>query len=82
MFRNAFREPPPRQAMHGRILIAAITSAAALLQTLNGACAFDDAKYPDWKGQWIGGWTKRFPGVTGSRPMTRTNPTVADNRPR
>ena len=23
------------------------------------------AKYPDWKGQWIGGWTKRFPGVTG-----------------
>jgi hypothetical protein len=22
-------------------------------------------KYPDWKGQWIGGWTQRFPGVTG-----------------
>jgi hypothetical protein len=51
-------------SMHGRILIAAIASAAMLL-TLNGARAFDDAKYPDWKGQWIGGWTKRFPGVTG-----------------
>jgi hypothetical protein len=35
------------------------------LLTPSGAQAFDDAKYPDWKGQWIGGWTQRFPGVTG-----------------
>jgi len=50
-----------------RNLIAAIVSAVTLLLllTLTGAQAFDDAKYPDWKGQWIGGWTQRFPGVTG-----------------
>ena len=48
-----------------RNLIAAITAAAALLLALSSARAFDDTKYPDWKGQWIGGWTKRFPGVTG-----------------
>jgi hypothetical protein len=48
--------------MHRRGLIAA----SGLLLTLSGAQAFDDAKYPDWKGQWIGGWTQRFPGVTGS----------------
>jgi hypothetical protein len=47
--------------MHRRNPIAAI----GLLLTLSGAQAFDDAKYPDWKGQWIGGWTQRFPGVTG-----------------
>jgi hypothetical protein len=29
------------------------------------AQAFDDSKYPNWKGAWIGGWTKRLPGVTG-----------------
>ena len=48
-----------------RNLIAAITPAAALLLALSSARAFDDTKFPDWKGQWIGGWTKRFPGVTG-----------------
>src|SRR5450631_4910424 len=51
--------------MHARNLIAAIAPAAALLLALSSAQAFDDAKYPDWKGQWIGGWTQRFPGVTG-----------------
>jgi hypothetical protein len=52
--------------MPSRNLIAAIAPAAALLLlALTGAQAFDDAKYPDWKGQWIGGWTQRFPGVTG-----------------
>jgi hypothetical protein len=51
--------------MHGRNLMGAIAPAAALLLTLSGAQAFDDTKYPDWKGEWIGGWTQRFPGVTG-----------------
>src|SRR5450631_2503531 len=51
--------------MHARNLIAALASATTLLPALSGAQAFDDAKYPDWKGQWIGGWTQRFPGVTG-----------------
>jgi hypothetical protein len=46
-------------------LIAALALAAACLWPLAGAQAFDDGKYPDWKGQWIGGWTRRFPGVTG-----------------
>jgi hypothetical protein len=48
-----------------RNLIAAIAPAVVLLLALSSARAFDDTKYPDWKGQWIGGWTKRFPGVTG-----------------
>jgi hypothetical protein len=51
--------------MRGRNLIGAIASTAALLLALPGAQASDDTKYPDWKGQWIGGWTQRFPGVTG-----------------
>ena len=51
--------------MLGRDLIAAIALAAMPLLAPLGAQAFDDAKYPDWKGQWIGGWTQRFPGVTG-----------------
>jgi len=39
--------------------------AAALAASLSAARAFDDSKYPNWKGAWIGGWTKRQPGVTG-----------------
>jgi hypothetical protein len=33
--------------------ICAITLAAALTLTIGGARAFDDAKYPNWKGQWM-----------------------------
>ena len=32
--------------------IGVMALAAALLMTIAGAAAFDDAKYPDWKGQW------------------------------
>jgi hypothetical protein len=46
-------------------LIAVLALAAAFLLPPAAARAFDDAKYPDWKGQWIGGWTQRFPGVKG-----------------
>src|SRR5260370_38974902 len=43
--------------MDERSLIGAVALAAALLTTVVGARAFDDAKYPDLKGQWraIGG---------------------------
>ena len=36
--------------MLGRISICAL---AALLATMTGAAAFDDATYPDWKGEMI-----------------------------
>jgi hypothetical protein len=48
-----------------RNTIGAAALAAAFAITVFEAAAFDDAKYPDWKGAWIGGWTKRQPGVTG-----------------
>ena len=38
--------------MMGASALGAITLAAALSMTLGGARAFDEAKYPDWKGQW------------------------------
>jgi hypothetical protein len=51
--------------MSYRNLLGAIALVAAPLMTPNGAHAFDDAKYPDWKGQWMGGWIHPAPGVTG-----------------
>jgi hypothetical protein len=38
---------------------------AMLFAQIGGAQAFDDAKYPNWKGQWMGGWIRPAPGVTG-----------------
>jgi hypothetical protein len=35
-----------------RSLIAALVLAAALPAATGGAQAADDAKYPDWSGQW------------------------------
>jgi hypothetical protein len=35
------------------ISIRCIALATALLTTFAGAQAFDEAKYPDWSGQWI-----------------------------
>ena len=43
--------------------IRAIAQAAALLTTLSGAQAFDDAKYPNLKGQW-----DRFPIPVPGQP--------------
>ena len=45
--------------------IGAISLTMALSIPLFGAHAFDDSKYPDWKGQWMGGWIRPAPGVTG-----------------
>ena len=52
--------------------ISAVAVAAALATTLFDAQAFDDAKYPDWKGAWMGGWTRRLPGVTGQPSYDQT----------
>jgi hypothetical protein len=39
---------------------AAVALAIALMMTVGGVHAFDDAKYPNWKGQWsrvtVPGW--------------------------
>src|SRR5216683_3693902 len=43
----------------------------ALLATCSVANAFDDAKYPDLSGQWIG---VRIPGVTGQPAFDPTKP--------
>ena len=38
--------------MHRHFSIGAFAVAAALLTTFTGASAFDESKYPDWKGVW------------------------------
>lgn len=45
--------------MQGRVVIGALAVAGALAFATGGAVAFDSAKYPDWKGQWL-----RRAGVT------------------
>jgi hypothetical protein len=45
-------------------LIGAVT-AAAMMVAATGALAFDDAKYPDWKGIWA---RARVPGAVGQPP--------------
>ena len=42
--------------------IVAVTLLASLCMTFSGALAFDETKYPDWKG----GWRRvAFPGIVG-----------------
>jgi hypothetical protein len=38
--------------MLDRYMTGAVALAAAMLVTLSGAAAFDEAKYPDWSGLW------------------------------
>jgi len=45
--------------------VSSIVAAALACVALASAYAFDETKYPDWKGQWMGGWIHRAPGVTG-----------------
>src|ERR1700704_1607934 len=54
--------------------IGASAVAAALLMTVAGACAFDDAKYPDLSGQW-----KRPPGVSNQYDISK--PRTAEEAP-
>src|SRR6202047_3087658 len=46
------RAAPEGIIMQNRILVGAIAAAVMLLTTSGFALAFDDAKYPDLKGQW------------------------------
>ena len=39
--------------MHHRIPIGAVLLAAILGVTMSDVRAFDEAKYPNWKGQWV-----------------------------
>src|SRR5579871_3035000 len=57
--------------MRIRRLIRAATLAAVVLTTLAAARAFDDAKYPDLSGQWLG---VRIPGVGGQPGFDPTRP--------
>jgi len=58
--------------MRDRSLIAAIAVSGVLCAAAAPARAFDDAKYPDWKGQWS---RAPVPGVTG-------NPSYDPSKPR
>jgi len=60
-----------RTIMLDRYTTGAIAFAAAVLVTLSGVAAFDEAKYPDWGGQW-------------KRPRGRRHPVGSDQafRPR
>src|SRR5450432_1057568 len=51
-----------------RISTAAVATALMLLLTIGGAAA-DDAKYPDWKGQWS---RLLIPGVGGQGAFDQT----------
>src|ERR1700704_2569117 len=44
--------PDGRTVMLDRISLGAIAIAAALHMAVGDASAFDETKYPDWKGQW------------------------------
>jgi hypothetical protein len=56
-------------------VVGAMVLSAALCATITGARAWDDAKYPDWKGQWerIGGGSfdpSKRPGRAQQPPLT------------
>ena len=55
--------------MRYRGSIGALALTAALSAICAGAFAFDQSKYPDWKGQWS---RVRFPGVTGQPSFDQT----------
>jgi hypothetical protein len=70
--RDRSRDPECREAiMLGRSLTAAVALAAALTMQIGGVRAADDAKYPDWKGQW-----ERFSvgGLPGQPSHDQTKP--------
>ena len=54
-----------------RSLIGAITVAAALVLPIAGAQAFDESKYPNWKGMWDrGGIPPRWTPPGQKAPLT------------
>jgi hypothetical protein len=56
--------------MPSRSMIGLVT-AAAVMVAATGALAFDDAKYPDWKGLWT---RARVPGAVGQPPHDPSKP--------
>jgi hypothetical protein len=56
--------------MPNRSIIGALTAVAAIVAA-SGAPAFDDAKYPDWKGLWT---RARVPGAVGQPPHDPSKP--------
>src|SRR3979411_2377213 len=63
--------------MHYRDSIGALALAAALTATFAGALAFDQAKYPDFNGQWS---RMRVPGVAGQPSFYQTRSAVTARR--
>jgi hypothetical protein len=68
-----------------RSLIGSIALAAALAITTAGALAFDDTKYPDWKGQWTRSspvqWDPTKPPARGQQaPLTAEYQAIYDAR--
>ena len=57
--------------MFDRRSIGVITLSAALCLSTDCAQAFDDAKYPNWKGQWS---RVIVPGVRGQPSFDPTKP--------
>jgi hypothetical protein len=59
-----------------RSTIGALAVTAALLSTVMGAAAFDESKYPDWKGQWSRAagttivWDETKPRLKQEPPLT------------
>jgi hypothetical protein len=56
--------------MPNRSMIGLVT-AAAMMVAATGALAFDDTKYPDWKGLWT---RARVPGAVGQPPHDPSKP--------
>jgi hypothetical protein len=69
--------------MLDRSSIAAVLLALPLLMPIARAQAFDDAKYPDWKGQWVRIGAANFdpskpPGQAQQAPLTKEYQAILD----
>src|SRR4051794_17166551 len=53
-----------------RSLIGALALSSAMLITFAGARAFDESKYPDWKGVWERHGAPRWAQSTDKAPLT------------
>src|ERR1700688_1057481 len=69
------RDPNGRTAMLDRGAICAMALAAMLCAAASGARAFDDAAYPDLRGQWIGVRGTAGGGQPSFDPVKRWGPT-------
>src|SRR5262249_7898585 len=54
--------------------ISSLASAALLILSIPGAHAFDESRYPNWKGQWVergvvrtSGWDSKLPAGAGEQ---------------